>query len=97
MCLPQGLEELFEIVRFERTEQAYEIWLDEKKHRSEEDKGNKAIVARGYTEYVTIQDYPLRGLPLFLHMRKNKWWDKVTNKIFSYNLELPNEEGTRLS
>jgi hypothetical protein len=34
MCLPQGLEELFEIVRFERTEQAYDIWLDEKKVRS---------------------------------------------------------------
>ena len=30
-------------------------------------------------------------------MRKNKWWNKVTNEIFSYNLELPNEEGTRLS
>lgn len=35
MCLPQGLDELFEIVRFERTEQAYDIWFDEKKERSE--------------------------------------------------------------
>ncbi len=76
MCLPQGLEELFEIVRFERTDQAYYIWLDEKKLRSEEDRRNINIVARGYTDYVTIQDYPLRGRPVFLHMRKNKWWDK---------------------
>ena len=30
-------------------------------------------------------------------MRKNKWWNKLTNEIFSYNLELPNEDGTRLS
>ena len=30
-------------------------------------------------------------------MRKIKWWDKETNEIFSYNLELPNKEGTRLS
>ena len=95
--LPSGLEELFEMVRFERTDQAYDIWLDEKKLRSEEDKRNPNIVARGYTEYVTIQDYPLRGRPVYLHMRKNKWWDKTTNEIFSYNLELPNEEGTRLS
>ena len=48
-------------------------------------------------EYVTVQDYPLRGLPVFLHMRKNKWWDMQFNEIFSYNLELPNEKGTRLS
>ena len=97
MFLPSGLEELFEMVRFERTDQAYDIWLDEKKQRSEEDKRNVNIVARGYTDYVTIQDYPLRGRPVFLHMRKNKWWNKATNEIFSYNLELPNEEGTRLS
>lgn len=97
MCLPQGLDELFEIVRFERSEQAYDIWLDEKKERSEEDRRNPDIVARGYTDYVVIQDYPLRGRPVYLHMRKNKWWNKLTNEIFSYNLELPNEAGTRLS
>ncbi|MDE6578035.1 MAG: hypothetical protein K2J82_09410 [Muribaculaceae bacterium] len=34
--LPQGLEELFEMVRFERTDQSYDIWLDEKKQRSED-------------------------------------------------------------
>ena len=37
MFLPQGLDELFEMVRFERTEQAYDIWLDEKKKLSDED------------------------------------------------------------
>ena len=97
MFLPEGLDELFEMVDFKRTDQAYDIWLDEKKQLSEEDRHNPNIVARGYTDYVVIQDYPLRGRPVYLHMRKNKWWDKLTNEIFSYNLELPNEEGTRLS
>lgn len=97
MFLPQGLGELFEMVRFERSDQAYDIWLDGKKERSEEDRRNPHMVARGHTDYVVIQDYPLRGRPVYLHMRKNKWWNKLTNEIFSYNLELPNEEGTRLS
>lgn len=57
MCLPDGMYELFEMVRFERTEQAYDIWLDEKKLKSEEDKLNPDIVARGYTKYVAIQDF----------------------------------------
>ena len=73
MFLPAGLEELFEMVRFERTALAYDIWLDEKKQRSDEDFRNPNIVARGYTDYVTIQDYPLGGRPVFLHLRKNKW------------------------
>ncbi len=58
MCLPEGMDELFEMVRFERTEQSYDIWLDEKKKLSDEDYRNPNIVARGYTDYVTIQDYP---------------------------------------
>ena len=72
--LPAGLDELFEMVRFEKTDRSYDIWLDEKKKLSDEDFRNPDIVARGYTDYVTVQDYPLRGRPVYLHMRKNKWW-----------------------
>ncbi len=32
MCLPEGMDELFEMVRFERTEQSYDIWLDERRN-----------------------------------------------------------------
>ena len=95
--LPEGLDELVEMGKFEKTDQSYDIWLDEKKKLSDEDFRNPNIVARGYTDYVTVQDYPMRGRPVFLHMRKNKRRKKKTNEIFSYNLELPNEERTRLS
>ncbi len=71
MCLPVGKEELFEIVRFERTERAYNIWLDDKKKPSDEDFRNLNIVVRGFTDYVIIQDCPMRGRPVFLRVRKN--------------------------
>ncbi len=32
MCLSEGMDELFEMVRFERTEQSYDIWLDERRN-----------------------------------------------------------------
>lgn len=95
--LPQGLDELFEMVKFEKSETSYDIWLDEKKQLSAEDSRNPEIVARGYTEYSVIQDFPMRGRPLYLHMRKNKWWDKKEDRIFSYSLEIPVEKGTRLT
>ena len=56
MCLPDGLAELFYLFRFERTEASSDIWLDEKKKLSDEDYRNPNIVARGYTDYVKIQD-----------------------------------------
>jgi len=37
MCLPEGLEELFEMVKFEKTEQSYDIWLDEQKKLADQD------------------------------------------------------------
>lgn len=58
---------------FERTERAYNIWLDEKKKLSDEDFRNLNILARGFTDYVVIQDFPMRSRPVFLHMRKNKF------------------------
>jgi len=27
LCLPEGMDELFDMVRFERTDNAYDIWL----------------------------------------------------------------------
>ena len=45
--LPEGLDELFEMVDFKKTDNAYDIWLDEKKKLSDEDFRNPNIVARG--------------------------------------------------
>ncbi len=59
--LPEGLDELFEMVRFEKTEQSYDIWLDEKKKLSDEDYSNPNIIARGYTDHVTIPDILLQS------------------------------------
>ena len=97
MFLPEGLDELFDLVRIDKTDKGYDLWLDEKKERSEEDRKNPNIVARGYTDYSVLQDFPMRGRPVYLHMRKNKWWDKERGRIFSYSLDLPAAEETRLT
>ena len=47
--LPEGLDELFDMVRFEKTDHSYDIWLDEKKKLSDDDYRNPNIVARGST------------------------------------------------
>ncbi len=60
------------MVKFEKTDQPYDIWRDEKKKLSDEDFRNPNIVARGYTDYVTVQDYPMRVRLVYMHMLKNK-------------------------
>ena len=95
--LPKGLKEVFKIVKVERQATAFHVWMDEIRMKADEDRHNKSIVGKGYAEYCTIQDMPIRGLPTYLHMRKCKWLDKDTGEIFSYDIDYYDEEGTRLS
>ena len=95
--LPKGLKDVFKIVKVERQATSFHVWMDEIRSKSYEDRHNLSIVDKGYTDYSTIQDMPIRGLPTMLHMRKCKWLDKDTGEIFSYDIDYYDEEGTRLS
>ena len=46
----------------------------------------------GFTDERLIQDFPIRGKAVFLHVRRRKWRDS----IFTYDYDLT-EEGSRLT
>ena len=50
----------------------------------------------GFTEERAIQDFPIRGKAVYLHVRRRKWRDTEDGSIFTYNYELT-EEGSRLT
>ena len=70
--LPDVLIDNFDIVSFEKKPDRFDIFLDEKKVQLKEDKTKPAIIAYGFCEYRTIQDYPIRGRSTYLHVRKRK-------------------------
>ena len=86
--LPEVLIHTFDIDRFEKSDTRFDIWLDEKKVQIREDKYNKSVIAYGFGDYHTIQDYPIRGRATYLHVRKRKWLDKATGEIFSYEWDV---------
>ena len=95
--LPSEIVDNFDIVRFEKTKERFDIWVDEKRIRDEEDAVNENIIAYGFGNYKSIQDFPLRGRFTHLHLRKRKWLDKSTGEIFSYSIDTSEYEGTRLN
>ena len=95
--LPEALMENFDAVRFEKTADRFDIWLDEKKVQMREDKNNTSVIAYGFGEYHTIQDFPIRGRATYLHVRKRKWLDKESGEIFSYDWDVSEFDGTRLN
>ena len=95
--LPTEIVDNFDIVRYEKTEERFDIWFDEKKIQEERDAANEDIIAYGFGDYKDIQDFPLRGRFTHLHLRKRKWLDKSTGEIFSYSIDTSDYEGTRLN
>lgn len=95
--LPTVIVDNFDIDRFEKTADRFDIWLDEKKVLMREDKRNADVIAYGFGDYRTIQDFPLRGRATRYHVRKRKWLDKSTGQIFSYNWDLSEHDSTQLN
>ena len=95
--LPDVLIDNFDVVKFEKTETRFDIWLDEKKVQTREDGRNPAVISYGFGEYRSIRDFPLRGRATYLHVRKRTWYDKDTGEVFSYEWEVSEYDETRLN
>lgn len=95
--LPDILLDNFEVVDYSKTSIRFDIYLDEKKIMMPEDKMCGNIISHGFSDYRIIQDFPIRGRATYLHIRKRKWLDKDSGKIFSYGWDLSEYDETRLN
>ena len=97
LFFPTIVAENFEIVKTEKSEkeETLDVYLDEIKSIPGEIR-DKQIVSYGFTEYVTIQDFSIRGYITRLHIRKRKWQEKGTGKIYVKSYDLTSD-GTQLT
>jgi hypothetical protein len=86
--LPEELFEYFDLVSVQE-ENAKELNLsfDEKKVPPPAHK-DKSLISYGFDEPIKVQDFPLRKKSVYLIVRRRKWQDKVTGKIYSRNWDL---------
>lgn len=86
--LPKELLEYFELIEVrESHENVLSFYLDEKSVIPPEH-SEKQLVSQGFDEPVTIQDFPLRDKPVYLVVRRRKWKDKQSGKIYSRTWDL---------
>lgn len=87
----------FEFTDYKESDSTLEYWLDEREYMSREDNKKGTIRPYGFTEAKTLQDFPIRGRGVYLHVRRRKWIDRSTGEIFTYSYEDLTESGTKLS
>ena len=94
LILPGDVLAFFEVVKESTTSDQIDIYLDEKNIPPHE-YGGQGVLSKGFTGTTRIQDFPLRGRAVYLHVRRREWQlpsgDVVSNK-FSLS-----SDGTRYS
>ena len=86
--VPEELLTYFELIEVrESKENALSLYLDEKSVIPDEH-NEKQLVSHGFDDPVTIQDFPLRQKRVYLVVRRRRWKDKSTGKIYSRTWDL---------
>jgi hypothetical protein len=87
--LPSGLLTYFDIIGFNNLcdikskKEYYEIVLEEQ-NKILTDVNINDFESKGFTE-VTLQDFPLRGKPTYLKIRRRRWRHKLDAKLIIRN------------
>jgi hypothetical protein len=93
--LPEWLFDYFDVVKLEQKSESLHVHLDEKKVVPDGFQ-SRQLISHGFTDSVTVQDFPIKGKAVYLHLRRRKWLDVITNEILSRRFDIA-YQGTRLT
>lgn len=93
--LPSFVVSHFDVIKMTDSGTRIDIYLDEKRSLSS-DLLSRPVVSYGFTKETVIQDFPVRGKAVYLHIRRRKWLFKDNNSIYTQSYDL-SHEGTQLT
>ncbi|MVZ66558.1 transposase [Sphingobacterium sp. DK4209] len=95
LIIPEGVSDYFEMTHYSKEEKRLDIFLEELNTTPEEYQGQK-LISKGFFEPVTLQDFPIRGMQVYLHVKRRRWLNQDTDKVVYRNWELV-AKGTRIT
>ena len=97
LLLPEILVDNFELTSFTKDEKEEilhlylkEIYSIPKEYRTEK------ISSKGFFPEITVQDFPIRGHRVFLHITRRRWLNEGTGKVVFRDWNLV-ADGTRIT
>lgn len=97
LILPDSICEYFELTKLNKDDQreVMDLYLQEINSIPQEYLNNK-LTSKGFFEEVTIQDFPLRGYKVFLHVKRRRWLNEDTGQVVFRNWDVI-AKGTRIT
>ena len=95
LFLPELLIEYFEIVKFEEENQILHIYFEEK-NKAPKEFSSLILQSKGFVPEISVDDFPLRGKTVKLHIKRRRWTDTKSGNIIQRDWNLI-AKGTRMT
>ena len=95
LILPEYLVEHFNITKVEELNTQLDIYFEEKNDYPSQ-LTDRILVSKGFYPMATIEDFPLRGKSVKLHIQRRRWTDKQTGEIVARDWNVI-AQGTRMT
>ena len=95
MILPEVLVEHFNLVESKKEGEKLNLYFEEKNIAPSEH-SMRQLVSKGFHKSITVQDFPLKGMFVYFHIKRRRWTDKETEEIVQRDWSLV-ANGTRMT
>ncbi|AUS04225.1 ISAon1 family transposase N-terminal region protein [Pseudotamlana carrageenivorans] len=95
LLLPEILMKYFDLDKHEIKGEALHFYFTELNTIPEEFNGTK-LHSKGFFSEATVQDFPIRGKNVYLHIKRRRWLNKQTNEVVHRDWNLV-AQGTRMT
>ena len=95
LLLPEVLVDYFELTNHKIKGEEHHFYFKEKNEPPKEYSTSK-LSSKGFYPEASIQDFPIRGKQVYLHITRRRWMNEETGQAVSRNWDLV-AQGTRMT
>lgn len=95
LLLPQGMLDFFELTNVTQTDIGLQLYLKEKNIVPSEYQEQK-LESKGFLPEIMVQDFPIRGQKVNLHIKRRRWEVMDTGEIITRDWKLVSK-GARIT
>jgi len=95
LLLPEIIVEYFELTSYQKGEEILHLYLKEINSIPKEYRNSK-LSSKGFFEAITVQDFPIRGHQVYLHITRRRWLNEDSGQVVFRDWNLV-ADGTRVT
>ena len=95
LLLPEIIVEYFELTSSKKGEEILHLYLKEINSIPKEYRQYK-LSSKGFFDEITVQDFPIRGHQVYLHITRRRWLNEDTGQVVYRDWNLV-ADGTRVT